>query len=338
MTISELTNQNQWQQFIDTLEPHTFLQDWEWGDVQKKLGSTIWRLGLSEGEDLWGVALVVKVVARRGSFLFVPHGPLIKKEKYSAGLKALSDYLKELSEKENCSFFRISPLIEDLEVSKEIFENLDYRNAPTHMHPELAWILDLEESEEKLLSNMRKNTRYSVRKAEKDGVEIEITEDKERLKDFFPVYDETAERQNFTPFAKRYLETEYELLNQAGKVLLFFAKFEGEIVSVAMIVVNKTSAFYHHGASSQKNSQLTASHLLQWSVIKEAKRRGCKMYNFWGIAPPDKPKHPWAGLSRFKMGFGGHPEAYVHAQDMVIKPSYWLNYGIEYVRRLRRRL
>jgi lipid II:glycine glycyltransferase (peptidoglycan interpeptide bridge formation enzyme) len=84
---------------------------------------------------------------------------------------------------------------------------------------------------------------------------------------------------------------------------------------------------------------------LQWEAIKEAKSRGCKTYNFWGIAPeiknPEDIKvslHPWAGLSLFKMGFGGERKEYVKTQDLDVSPKYWLNYIIEVLRKHKRRL
>ena len=73
-------------------------------------------------------------------------------------------------------------------------------------------------------------------------------------------------------------------------------------------------------------------------MIQEAKKRGCTLYNFWGVSPDNKPKHPWAGLSLFKKGFGGFEETYLHAQDKPLTKKYWLNYIIETVRRLKRRL
>jgi len=338
MNIQEVTSKKQWEQFLHTAKPHTFLHDWEWGDVQESLGHTIWRFGIFENEKLEGVALVVKIVARRGSFLFIPHGPIIEDENYAEGLQALTNHLRLLAKEERCIFIRISSLQKDSMQSREMFSGLDFINAPIHMHPELAWVLPLDKSEDQLLKEMRKNTRYSIRKAEKDGIEIESTNDPERLKDFFPIYQETVLRQHFTPFNKKYLESEFKILSQAQKTLLFLAKYQGRVVSVAIIVFNKQSGFYHHGASSQKHSHLTASHLLQWEVIREAKRRGCDLYNFWGISPQDKSRHPWAGLSRFKMGFGGEAEGYLHAQDLVLSPFYWLNYVIETLRRLKRGL
>ncbi|MEK7143873.1 MAG: peptidoglycan bridge formation glycyltransferase FemA/FemB family protein, partial [Patescibacteria group bacterium] len=78
--------------------------------------------------------------------------------------------------------------------------------------------------------------------------------------------------------------------------------------------------------------------LLQWEAIKEAKNRGCRFYNFWGIAPENNPKHPWAGLTLFKKGFGGFSEEYIPAHDFVIKYSYWFVCLIEKIRKIRRGL
>ena len=49
-----------------------------------------------------------------------------------------------------------------------------------------------------------------------------------------------------------------------------------------------------------------------------------KVHNFWGISPQDKPNHPWAGLSFFKRGFGGHAQEFAHAKDLKIN---WLYYA-----------
>jgi lipid II:glycine glycyltransferase (peptidoglycan interpeptide bridge formation enzyme) len=103
-----------------------------------------------------------------------------------------------------------------------------------------------------------------------------------------------------------------------------------------MVLFSSQSAFYHHGASSHAFSKINASCAVQWEAIREAKRRGCKFYNFWGIAPPDQPKHPWTGLSLFKTGFGGEAEDYLHAQDKPLTKKYWVNFIIETIRARKR--
>ena len=109
-----------------------------------------------------------------------------------------------------------------------------------------------------------------------------------------------------------------------------------------MVIFWQGIGFYHQGASV--NSKIPASYLLQWEAIKEAQRRGCHLYNFWGIAPINdnceimNKKHPWAGLSLFKMGFGGEPKQYVKTQDLPLSKKYWLTYLFEKARKLKRGL
>ena len=71
----------------------------------------------------------------------------------------------------------------------------------------------------------------------------------------------------------------------------------------------------------------------------EAKRRGMKRYNLWGVAPLENAKHRFYSLSVFKRGFGGEDVSYLPAQDLVINyPKYLINYAVERIRKLRRRV
>ena len=87
-------------------------------------------------------------------------------------LNCLVQKLNQIVEKENCAFIRISPLMLKTAENEKIFKDLEFRKAPIHMHAELVWMLDLMPTEEELLKNMRKNTRYYIRKAMSEGVKI----------------------------------------------------------------------------------------------------------------------------------------------------------------------
>ena len=97
--------------------------------------------------------------------------------------------------------------------------------------------------------------------------------------------------------------------------------------------------FYHHAALLPKCHKIPLAYLLQWFAIKEAKRRKCVLYDFWGyVDPATQPKHPWAGPTLFKMGFGGKKYEYIKTQDFAISLKYWLNYIIESLRKIKRGL
>jgi lipid II:glycine glycyltransferase (peptidoglycan interpeptide bridge formation enzyme) len=194
------------------------------------------------------------------------------------------------------------------------------------MHAERIWVLDLEPSEDELLANMRKTTRYLIRRAPKDGIEIEKRSDDAVIEDFWKLYQETASRESFVPFSKAFVDNEYKEFATSGNADYFFGKVEGEYLAGALVVYTKSTAFYHQGAS--RHTKFPVPYALQWEAIREAKRRGCKLYNFWGILQEGRTPKAWSGLTLFKKGFGGRQIDYIPTQDYVINP---VKYAISWI-------
>lgn len=327
----------EWDTFLARHDAPTFLQSWEWVLFNQAQGYQTFPFLFEENGHVAGLALVLKIKARRGTHLLCAHGPLIATEAdQKAVLLSLTETLTILGKKESCDFIRLCPLLPNGKESASLCGELGYRPAPIHHAPELAWILDLHPSEADLLKNMRKATRYTINRTEKDEIEISSSDRLEDLERFWQVYKETADRQHFTPFSKSYLETEFKTFHAQGHAKFFFGSHKGQTISTALVLFSPQSAFYHHGASSHAFTKINASCAVQWAAIQEAKARGCRWYNFWGIAPPDQPNHPWTGLSLFKMGFGGEAHPYLHAQDKPLTTKYWLNYFIERIRAKKR--
>lgn len=337
--IREITDKNVWESFLFQCKEKTFLQSWNWGEFQSKQGNKIWRFSIEENSEIIVVFLVILIKARRGTFLFVPHGPMSTRCAPGAH-KVELEKLKELANKEKADFIRIAPILERNEENNKIFKDLGFKKAPIHMHPELTWELDLSNSEENLLSQMRKTTRYLIRQAEKNpDIKIRKSYDVKDIEIFNDIYKKTAERHNFIAFSLDYLEKEFEIFNKDGQAVIFLGEYKGKIVSSAVIIYWQDKAVYHQGASLADYSKIPVSYLLQWEAIKEAKRRNCLTYNFWGISENTEDKrHPWHGLSLFKMGFGGERKEYVRTQDFPLAKRYYFNYFIERIRKIKRRI
>ncbi|MFA5080708.1 MAG: peptidoglycan bridge formation glycyltransferase FemA/FemB family protein [Candidatus Paceibacterota bacterium] len=344
MIIQEIKEKKTWENLSKLCNEKTFCQSWNWGEFNQKMGDSIWRFGVYENEKIIALSQVIKISARRGTFLFVPHGPIfITTGQEKKVISLLLDHLKELGYKNKADFIRVAPLLERNKKNISIYKELGFRTAPTHMHPELTWQLDLCDSEEKLLANMRKTTRYLIKQGEKNkNVLIEKTQNYNDLKAFEEVYKITADRHSFVPFSMEYLKNELEAFNKDDEILIFSGKYNGEIIASAMIIYWDKEAFYHQGASSLKYPKIPVSYLLQWEAIKEGKKRGCKTYNFWGIAPESeleaKKNHPWKGLSLFKKGFGGYKKEYVKTQDYPLSLKYWPICIFEEIRKRKRNL
>ncbi len=347
--IKQITQKQIWESFLLQCDEKTFLDSWNWGEFQKKMGNKIWRLGIYENENLLSVVLVIKITAKRGSFLFLPHSPIVKNngeqfssnfggELFSVSLSILRE-LKKIARQENCSFIRIAPIWERNDENIKIFKDLGFRQAPIHMHPELTWKLDIKPDEDQLLMDMRKTTRYLIRQAQKNkDIEIIQSNNIQDIEKFDKLYQTTVNRQGFAPFSLNYLKNEFSVFQPDNQISIFLGRYKNEIVSSAIIIFWQGIGFYHQGASSLKYPKIPVSYLLQWEAIREAKRRGCRLYNFWGIAPDNNKKHPWYGLTLFKMGFGGYKKEYVKTQDFVLSPKYWITYIIETIRKKKRGL
>ena len=103
MTIREIKERRIWDSFLLECSEKTFCQSWNWGEFNKKMGDKVWRFGIFNGEELIAVAQTMRVRARRGSFLLVPHGPVFNGEPNSVAMKTFLDYLKSFGEKKRKS-------------------------------------------------------------------------------------------------------------------------------------------------------------------------------------------------------------------------------------------
>lgn len=337
MEILEINEKETWENFVVSNKPDSFLHSWNWGEFNLNTGEKIWRLGFFEGGKLSAAALVIKVRAKRGTFLFVPHGPILahgtNPQKVLGNLKA---YLTNLAIPEKAAFVRISPLFERSDDMLAVMRSLGFRDAPIHMmHPETTWILDISKDEGALMREMKKNHRNLIRRAEKDGVSIEAGDSEDYLKEFYAIHMETVARHHFIPFSYEYIRSELEAFRPDRQIRIFNARYQGRIISSAIVVFYGSEAFYHHGASSSEYARVPSSYLALWEAIREAKQRGVGKFNFYGIVE-DNPKHPWYGLSRFKKGFGGYESNLVHCQDLPLGWRYHITYWIELIRKIKR--
>ncbi len=334
MEIREIKDKKTWEDFLISKEHKTFLQSWNWGEFQQLMKNKVWRLGIYE-KELIGIALVIKIKAKRGTFLLIQHGPVFKKG-FEKSLGLFLKELKKIAEKEKASFIRLNPLWE--ENSNELLKSFNLRPSPIQENSyESTLKLDLSLSEDQLFRNLRKTTRYLIRKTQNNkNIIIEKSND---VLAYQGLNKKVGQRQGFIPFSFEYIKNEFEVFSKDNQAIILLGKHNEEIACGALIIFWSNIAFYHQAASDEKFMKLSIPYLLQWEAIKEAKKRGCLFYDFWGYVDPKKyPKHPWAGPTLFKLGYNGKPIEYIKTQDYIISQKYWLTYFFEKLRRKKRRI
>lgn len=338
LALHHIEDKYQWEHFVTSRPEANFLQSWNWGVFHQHLGKKVFRVGIfDEQQQLYGVAGCVIETAKRGKYMTIAGGPLIVNND-PAAIQFLFSELAKLAGQEDCVFIRVRPQLILNQQTQDLFRKMKFVEAPMHLTADLTLQLDLTKTEEELLSKMRKNTRYEVRKADKIGVTVTTSQDPDQIQTFYEHQVELAQKHNFVPFSYQFLHEQFKAFVADDQVMLFHSWHENKLLASAFIIFYNQEAVYHYGISTPDNHKLPGSYACQWAAIKEAKQRGCTRYNFWGIAPKDQPEHRFAGVSLFKRGWGGQEIQYVPAQDLPLSWQYKMIKSFELLRKKSRKL
>lgn len=332
-----ITDKSEWEAFVLSRAEANFLQSWNWGIFHEKLGKKTFKIGLIHEEKIVAGALCVREQAKRGTYLTVAGGPLLDWHNASQR-EELFAALKNLAKQEQCDFIRIRPQEVDSPELRKIVEEIGFQESPMHVTADLTLQLDLTKTEEELLAGFRKNTRYDVRRAEKEGIEVRTSQDPAEIQQFYDYQLDLAKKHHFVPFSYEFLHEQFATFVSDNQAMLFHSYKGDELLASAFIIFYHQEAVYHYGISTPANDRLPGSYACQWAAIKWAKAQGGLKYNFWGIAPLDRPDHRFAGVSLFKRGFGGEEIQYLPAQDLPVSWKYGVTKSFETIRKKLRKL
>ena len=324
-----------WIELTQKFPEANFLQSPSYAKMNEKLGTKVITELFHTKETVSGSALMIIRNAKRGRYLEIPCGPLINWEDKKI-VRDVLDRIHKIATEEKCVFVRIRPQLIASAENLRLLENLGLKKSPMHLAAEHTVIINLTESEENLLADMRRQTRYEVRRASKLGITVERSRTEEIFKEFHKIQVETAKRQNFVPPDLKTLMVERENLDSE----IYIAKTaEGEPIAYGLIIKDGKEAEYYEAASTPLNRKLPGAYALLWQAMKDLKFEGYERFNLWGIAPAGQPHHRYAGVTTFKTGFGGEIVEYVPAHDMVIsKIGYLKDLIVEKARKKRRHL
>jgi len=310
----------------------SFLQSFEWGEFQKSLQKKIWRFLIKEKGKTIGEVQIIKETFPFGKSLFyIPFGPCFSQALFSKGKKEVLNLIlkevKKIAKKEKAIFLKIEPLL-------PLPKLQEANNSQKRFQPQKTLLLNLKnKTEEEMFEQFHQKTRYNIRLAERKGVEVvkfQIPNSKSQTPNpkfqnnsydyfdaFYKLIQKTAKRDKFTPYPKSY----YQKLIEKTGAYLFLAKYKEKIIAANIVIFFGKEAIYLHGASNYKYRKVMAPHLLQWVQIKEAKKRGCEIYDFWGIN-----EKKWPGITRFKKGFGGEEFQYPESKDFIFSKFWYKAY------------
>lgn len=321
-----------WSEIVKKFPEANFLQSPEYGAMNTALGCKVF----SEDFDKKAYVLMIVRNAKRGRYLEIPCGPLVDFNN-SKVVEQVFNKIKEIAEKEKCVFVRLRPQLPRTPENMATLEKLGLKKSPMHLAAEHTVMITLKKSEEELLADMRRQTRYEVRRADKLGIVVLKDNDKAIFEEFHKVQTETAKRQSFVPPSLKALLAEKEAFGE--HITIYKACSEDKPVAYGLIIKSGVEADYYEAASTELNRKLPGAYAILWQAMRDLKAEGYERFNLWGIAPAGQPNHRYAGVTTFKTGFGGEVVEFVPAHDLIIsKMRYAADFAFETMRKKKRRL
>ncbi len=281
----------------------SFLQTYNWADIQEGYGNNCSFFIFESSDNIIGFTVAIKITAFKFfKYYYLPRGPFFKNG-LSQDIK--NDIVMEMAKKFDADFLRIEPVSFDFEGGKRFCKTRDIQPAKTSF-------LNLKDDLELIFGKMKSKTRYNIRLAEKKGVKILESTDKDlAFNNFIKLIKVTSKRDSFSIHKDDYYGNLINYNN--GFIRVFEAYYNGEVLASGIFSFSGDCVSYLHGASDNKYRNVMAPYLLHSKVIKIAKEEGFSFYDFYGV---DNLK--WPGVSRFKQGFGGEELAYPGTYDFKI--------------------
>ena len=258
-------------------------------------------------------------------WLYSPRGPLLSYDQPSKAkdqLKILTKKIRQIAKEEKAIFYRADPLIHNTRHNKNTLKFPKFQFSHGGFQPKDTLILDLNQTQEDILKQMKQKGRYNIRLAHKKNVKvvevippalksnkktIELVQTfQNQVESYFKLLQETLERDRFYGHRLSFYKNMVEKLSPESNSLtkenlkkelkhsyakLYLAEYtpkethKTQYIAGIIVTFFKDTAIYYYGASSNEYRNVVAPYALQWHAIKEAKSIGCKEFDFLGIAP-----------------------------------------------------
>jgi lipid II:glycine glycyltransferase (peptidoglycan interpeptide bridge formation enzyme) len=321
-----------WQALLARTASGDFLHDWAWAAVAAFDGEPQRRFAVEEeGEIVSLVAAQERRLPLGRAFWYVPHGPVLDYADPRAAerLRAVTIGLREVGRASRVVAAKLEPRVEADSPAAALFGRLRLRPEPSPVQVGQTRLVDLTD-DETLLASFDKDTRYAVRRSQREGVEVRIVTDASDTAPIDALHGLVLDTQRRAGFPRPLLERyriAWQGLGAAGRASILEARRGDQLLASGMLVVEGDRSFYLFAGSRREEPgepKHYASYLLQWEMMRRARDLGSGLHDLWGIAPAGAgPEHAWHGVGLFKKGFGGRAARWAGTWDVVVDPTLY---------------
>ncbi len=160
----------------------------------------------------------------------------------------------------------------------------------------------LEDDEKRLFEKLDGSVRRAIRKAEKDGVTVEVSQGLDAVKNFYALQCQTRRRHGLPPQPFQFFVNIHRHVLSQNQGMIATASHGGKKIAASVYFFLGGRAIYKYGASDLAQQHLRGSNLVMWEAMKWLARHGAASLHL------GKTSRANEGLRRFKRHLGAHEE------------------------------
>jgi len=336
VSISSKLRDPDWDEFIEKSSNGFHVQASYWAQLKSINGYKAIRIIVKlDDQIVGGMQILMHKLALSGNIGYLTKGPVLDD---TSDLKLTNLLFKTLLQ--TAKRYRIICLVVQPGKKNNFLDSklqeCAVKSISLSTAPRATFLVDLSQSNEELLSNMRKKTRQNVRVGLRRGIKVREGTVAD-LHTFYSLYKSGSDRNNFVPFRKKYLFELWKILKSKEMIKLFIAEFEGKNISALIVFLFRDTVYGSLSAWSGHYSNLQPNEALEWNTILWAKTHGFRYYDLCGIEIEAAiarlkgellPENIKKSATFYKIGFGGEiqifPQNYVYIYNSILRMIFKL--------------
>lgn len=329
------TNKNDpaWDEFLENVPGGQHTQTSRWAQLKAFLGFCCVRVIVREGQRIVGGGqILIRRMRILGKVAYISKGPVMGSDDGRLTHEVLRS-LRDAARAHGARVLFLQPPSIVANTAQQLAA-LGFRESPIETGPTATTLVDLSQSLDRVLANMRKGTRKNIRRSERDGISVREGTEAD-LPTFHRLLVANSQRRGFATFPEEYFREMWRILVPHDNFKLFLSEMHGETVSAQAVVSFGDTTVAKQVGWSGEHGRSGPNEALDWATIKWSKSRGYRYYDLEGISPSavtairqgeQLPADLRQTPTFYKLGFGGEarllPQTYCYIFNPLLRMAH----------------
>ena len=307
-------------------------QTTQWAELKSNWGH--YHFYQTDDNDKIIAALTVLTIKNDyGTFAYAARGPIADFTNVNLIKAMINEAVEKLPE--DTFLLRVDPEILDDEKLVTAYQNAGFTVRKTdeddmhfNIQPRRNIVLKYQgiKDQDQLMLHFKSDYRNQIRRAAKEGVQVEFGTNHQYVDQFFDLYVKMAESQGITHRPIEYFYKMSDLWNDKSDLFrIYIAKLNDQPIAAGIGFAYGDEIWYMYAGSDRQYTKYYGPYAVQFEMIKWGLEAGKIEYDFGGVGSFSKDD----GLYVFKHGFAySDPDVeYIGEIDKILDPSKYNDFN-----------